>query len=66
MIASWVATDTTERRLRLRTAIERMSAAILAGECEPPTVDDLRALAELCNEHFLPVEAARVRRWMAS
>jgi hypothetical protein len=26
---------------------------------------DARALVLLCKDHFLPVEAARVRRWMA-
>lgn len=53
-----------ERRQRLRDAIAKMAIAIAEGECTP-TRDELNAVAALCTEYFLPVELARVRRWMA-
>lgn len=56
-------TTIAQRRQRLRDAIAKMAPAIAAGECTPTRVE-LEALVLLCNEHFLPVEAARVMRWM--
>lgn len=52
------------RRNRLRSAITQFMAAIVAGEVTPIPAE-LEALAQLCDEQFLPVEAARVRRWIA-
>jgi hypothetical protein len=56
---------TAERRQRLREAVAKMATAIDTGECDPPTRAELEAVAALCTEYFLPVELARVRRWMA-
>lgn len=56
------ATD-AEARLRTADAVAKMAAAIDAGTCEP-TTDELKALATVCDEHHLHVEAARIRRWM--
>lgn len=66
MITSWVGPNVTPRRLRLREAIDKMAAAIATGECQPPSAVELDALAQLCEEQFLPCEAARVRRWRPS
>ena len=52
------------RRLELRDAVARMATAIARGELTP-TPHELEALAQICADHFLPVEAARVRRWRA-
>lgn len=57
-------TTISQRRQRLRTAIAKMATAIADGECTPTRVE-LEAVAALCTEYFLPVELARVRRWMA-
>lgn len=50
------------RRQRLREVIAKMADAIADGE-EAPSRPELRELAGLCEDYFLPVEAARVRRW---
>jgi hypothetical protein len=52
------------RRGDLREAVGRMATAIAHGEIAP-TPCELEALAQICAEHFLPVEAARIRRWIA-
>jgi hypothetical protein len=62
-------TDTTtilERQRRLRDAVEKW-ATQLADDDEEETLSrpELEALVGLCEEYFLPVEAARVRRWLA-
>jgi hypothetical protein len=54
-----------DRRARLAEAIGKLALAIVADTCEPDIVE-LRILAQLCDEHQLPVEAARIRRWMAA
>ena len=51
------------RRRRLAECIAKMAAAIAAGECTPTRME-LLALAQICREHGLLMEAARVRRWM--
>lgn len=56
--ASFLAT-----RQQLRECIAKMAEAIATGECHPLRVE-LEALIQICYDHFLPVEAARVRRWM--
>jgi len=53
------------QRERLRNAVTGLGAAIASGEVTP-TPGELEALAQICVDHFLPVEAARVRRWMAA
>lgn len=60
----WTGAATIDRRVRLRQAVAKMAVAIAAGECEPPAPVEIEALAQLCDEHFLLSEAARVRRWM--
>lgn len=55
---------TIARSQRLADAIAKMAAAIVAGDCLPPSEAEILALAELCDEHHLYAEAARVRRWM--
>jgi hypothetical protein len=51
------------RRERLRNAVAAKERAIASGEAPDPI--ELEPLAQLCVDHFLPVEAARVRRWIA-
>lgn len=53
-----------ERRQRLRERIARMGAAIAAGEIHPSRVE-LDQVIGFCVEYFLPVEAAKVARWMS-
>ncbi len=50
-------------RKRLAKCIGELGDAIAKGECVP-TALELKALAQVCDEHQLPMEAARVRRWM--
>lgn len=58
-------TDATfaARRERLRASVARWADRI-AAEAYYPAPDELTAVVALCQEYFLPVEAARVRRWM--
>lgn len=64
MIANTSNTETiVERRQRLRAGIAKMAEAI-ANEGYAPSQVELDRLIELCQEYFLPVEAARVKRWM--
>lgn len=51
------------RRTRLAGAVAALAIGIERGECTPLPVE-LEALAQLCEEQWLPSEAARVRRWM--
>jgi hypothetical protein len=64
MITSAPDTTFAARRQQLRECIAKMATAIASGDCTPERVE-LAALVQICQEHFLPVEAARVRRWMA-
>jgi hypothetical protein len=52
-----------EARRRCAEAVEKMAPAIASGECDP-TVEELRALAKVCDDYSFPAEAARVRRWL--
>jgi hypothetical protein len=63
MIASSPDTTFAARRQQLRECIAKMATAIANGDCTPERVE-LEVLVLICQEHFLPVEAARVRRWM--
>jgi hypothetical protein len=51
-------------RRRLKAAIAKLALAIANGEVTPLPLE-LQALAEICETENLPIEAARVRRWMA-
>lgn len=53
----------TDRRERVREKIATTAAAIANGERISHA--ELNAILELCQKYFLPVEAARVMRWMA-
>jgi hypothetical protein len=54
----------TATRERVRAGVTRWTDRIVAGAyC--PTQDELDAVVALCTEYFLPIERARVRRWMA-
>lgn len=53
-----------ERRRRLRDVVERLAIAIDAGE-HPLSRVELEEVAVFCQDYFLPVEAATVRRWIA-
>lgn len=64
MITSPPDTTFAARRQQLRECIAKMADAIATGECTPLRAE-LDALVLICHEHFLPCEAARVRRWMA-
>jgi hypothetical protein len=48
---------------RLAQCVAELSVAIATGECTP-TLDELRALAVICDANHLPGEAVRIRRWM--
>jgi len=50
-------------RGHLVDAVEQLAGAIDRGECQPLRIE-LHALAVACDEHQLPIEAARVRRWL--
>jgi len=47
----------------LRGAVAQLAVALVRGAVTL-TVDDLEALATLCDGFQLPAEAARVRRWL--
>jgi len=49
---------------RLAQCVAELGDAIAKGECTP-TIDELRALAIICDANHLHPEAARIRRWMA-
>lgn len=51
-------------RAMLRAAVKNLGEAIARGECTPQLVE-LEALALICEDKGLPVEAARVQRWIA-
>jgi hypothetical protein len=53
------------RRARLAEAVAKLAMAIATGAVAPHALE-LQALASLCEDHFLPREAARVRRWAAA
>lgn len=51
------------RRARLVAAVKHLAIDMAAGVTTWEPIE-LRALAAVCDEHKLPVEAARVRRWI--
>lgn len=53
----------TATRERVRAGVTRWTDRIVAGAALP-SQDEVEAVAALCTEYFLPVELARVRRWM--
>lgn len=53
----------TARQQRLRERVDTLADRIAAGEDVLSSVE-LEILIGFCQEYFLPVEAARVRRWM--
>jgi hypothetical protein len=53
-----------EQRLRLRECVGKLAIAIANGECTPQLIE-LQALVEICEARELPIEAARIRRWIA-
>lgn len=55
----WIPT----RRTRLSAAVAKMAHQIDTGAITTSVVE-LDALAQLCDAHQLPIEAARVRRWI--
>jgi hypothetical protein len=52
-----------EKRHRLADAVDRLTLALALGEVTTSRVE-LEILAQLCEEQWLPCEAARVRRWL--
>jgi hypothetical protein len=50
-------------RRRLKAAVDKLALAIAKGDVTPLPLE-LQALAEICETENLPIEAARVRRWM--
>lgn len=63
MIAGPTLAASAAQRQRLREAIAKLATAIAEGGGVPTRLE-LEALIYLCNKHYLPTEAARVRRWM--
>jgi len=54
----------TRRREDLRHAVDELAEQLAAGAIRMDAVE-LEALALICAEdYFLPIEAARVRRWI--
>ena len=54
---------TAARQLQLKASVGKLARAI-ANEEVTPTLVELAALAQICETENLPMEAARVRRWM--
>lgn len=52
-----------ERRRRLAQCVDRLAIALAAEQCTILPAE-CEALAALCDAHDLPIEAARVRRWI--
>lgn len=46
-------------------AVLNLGVAIATGACTPQPIE-LEALALICDHHQLPMEAARVRTWLAA
>lgn len=51
------------RRQHLAEAVAKLADELDRGELAPSRLE-LRILAELCVEQFLPCEAARLHRWL--
>lgn len=54
----------TGNRQRLAEAVDKLARAMAAGEIATDEIQ-LRALVDICEANQLPIEAARVRRWIA-
>lgn len=52
-----------ERRHLLKATVAALAAALDALECSA-TREELQALAKVCDDNHLHVEATRVRRWL--
>jgi len=50
-------------RQRFVEMINKLGTAIANGECTPE-LGELEALVLICEDRQLPIEAARVRRWL--
>lgn len=55
---------TKEQRMRLQQAVIELGQAIATGETQPEVVE-LQALAGICDDAQLPIEARRIRLWLA-
>ncbi len=55
----------SDRRAFFRKAIHQCLDEIVAGNVTPARLE-LDALAALCDELDLPLDAARIRRWIPS
>jgi hypothetical protein len=51
------------RFAKTRAIVAALADSIAAGAVEP-TIAELQALAQLCEDRHLYAEAARVRRWL--
>ena len=59
-----IPTETSNRiRGRLIQVVTKLARAVDAGEAMPQP-NELEALATVLEEQRLPIEAARVRRWI--
>lgn len=54
---------TKEQRMRLQECVAKLGQAIAADECQPQVVE-LQALAAICDDAQLPIEARRIRTWI--
>ena len=58
-----ITAETSDRiRGRLIQVVTKLARAIAAGD-GMPAPGELETLAKVLDEHRLPIEAARVRRW---
>lgn len=65
MIPSPLHATPIQRRRRLAEAVTALARGIADGECMPDPIE-LLALAQVCDDLGLPIEAARVRSWLPS
>jgi hypothetical protein len=63
-VALGQAPELKERRMRLQQAVAKKARALETGAHEID-VAELQALAGICDDAHLPIEAARIRRWIA-
>jgi hypothetical protein len=52
-----------ERRQRLAYQVHRLAHQLANGN-RPIVIEELRDIAAICDSQHLPIEAARIRRWM--
>lgn len=58
--------DWPDDRAMLRAAVENLAEAVARGHIPVPPLAELEGLALICKDKGLPVEAARVRSWVAA